>query len=311
MNQISFVIPCYNEAGNIKLLYEEMHRVFDPEKIPFDLVLVNDGSKDGTKAEMRALYEDENVHDVKAVHFSRNFGKEAAIFAGLQHADGDYVCVIDADLQQPPEVALEMYHKLESDPELDTVAAYQEDRKESGLLRFFKKTFYKLINKMSEVEFKAAASDFRMFRRTVLDAILSMREYSRFSKGIFAFVGFETDYIPYVARERANGTSKWSFMKLFRYAIEGIVGYSVAPLRFATYTGAFFTAASFVFLIVLLILTLCKVAFSAVLPVIGVICLVGGIQMIFIGILGEYLLRTYLQSKDRPVYIVKELWEKN
>ena len=311
MKQISFVIPCYNEAGNIKLLYEEMHRVFDPERIPFDLVLVNDGSKDGTKAEMRSLYESENVHDVKAVHFSRNFGKEAAIFAGLQHADGDYVCVIDADLQQPPEVALEMYQKLEADPELDTVAAYQENRKESGLLRFFKKTFYKLINKMSEVEFKAAASDFRMFRRTVLEAILSMREYSRFSKGIFAFVGFEAAYIPYVARERANGTSKWSFMKLFRYAIEGIVGYSVAPLRFATYTGVFFAGASFVFLIVLLILALCKAAFSAALPVIGVIGLVSGLQMMFIGILGEYLLRTYLQVKNRPVYIVKELWEKN
>ncbi|MBR4768004.1 MAG: glycosyltransferase family 2 protein [Lachnospiraceae bacterium] len=307
---ISFVIPCYNEEGNVRLLSEEIGRVFVPESISYELVLVNDGSKDGTKAELKKLFDESEPGTVKAVHFSRNFGKEAAILCGLRHASGETVCIIDADLQQPPEVALEMYLKLVSDPDLDVVAAYQKNRKESGLLKACKRMFYKIINGMSDVEFQAHASDFRIFRKNVKDAILSLPEYFRFSKGIFAFVGFESAFIPYVVRERRSGVSKWSFTKLFRYAVEGIVGYSTEPLRFATFTGAFLSIASILFLIVLLVLSIAKVPCSAVLPVIGVIVLIGGVQMIFLGIIGEYLMRTYLQGKNRPIYIEKEVWEK-
>lgn len=306
--EISFVIPCYNEAGNIIPLYEEIRSTFQADTASYEFVFVNDGSSDRTKEELKEL-SDKADEAITCVHFSRNFGKEAAIYAGLSHASGEFTCLIDADLQHPPAVALEMYRKLKENPELDCVAAYQKDRKESALLRFYKKTFYRMINGLSEVEFFPAASDFRVFRKNVREAVLSMKEYYRFTKGIFAFVGFETEYMPYEVRERLNGKSKWSFFKLFNYAVEGIVGYSTKPLRFATVLGAVFSFASVLLLLTLLVLAIVQAAFPEVLLTIGVIVLVGGLLMIEIGILGEYLMRTYMQGKDRPVYIVKEVWK--
>ena len=273
--------------------------------------MVNDGSKDKTPEVLRQLYEETGGKDLTVVNFSRNFGKEAAILSGLRHVKGDYVCLIDADLQQSPEVAYQMYEKLENEPDTDCVAAFQEVRHEGVFLKFFKDCFYRLINKMSSVEFMPGASDFRMCRRNMVDAILNLPEYHRFSKGIFAWVGFKTEFIPYEAQERNSGTSKWSFIKLFNYAIDGIVGYSTAPLRFASVFGGVLTAASLVFLLVILILSLIpgvNTTFHETL--IGIILFAAGIQLIAAGILGEYLSRVYLQVKDRPVYIEKEVLER-
>ena len=302
----------YNEVGNVEAIYEAIHRVFDPENIPIELVMVNDGSSDGTREALFDLYQ-KKAEDkgLVIVGFSRNFGKEAAILSGMKHATGDYVCFIDADLQQSPEVALSMYKKLEEDPDLDCVAAFQEARKESKILTFFKDTFYSLINYFSDTRFVKGASDFRMCRRNMVDAILSLPEYQRFSKGIFSWVGFRSEFIPYEVQERNSGTTKWSFMKLFKYAIDGIVSYSTTPLRIPFVCGVCATAISLIWLLVLLIRYLIPGIFvSGVQLILAFILLLGGIQMIFIGFLGEYLSRTYLQGKGRPVFIEKEIWER-
>lgn len=230
--KLTLVVPCFNEEESVIEFYSEVTRVFKDKVEDYELVFVNDGSRDKTPQILRAIYE--KADNVKVVNFSRNFGKEAAIYAGLKQSSGDYTCVIDADLQQRPEVVLEMKQILDENADIDCVAAYQGERKESKLLIFFKDKFYEIINKLSDVELYPGASDFRLMRRQMLDSVLDMSEYSRFSKGIFSFVGYNTKYIPYEVQERAAGTSKWSFMKLFRYAIEGIVGYSTIPLKAAS-----------------------------------------------------------------------------
>lgn len=307
---VSFVVPCYNEEGNVRLIYEEIHRVFDERSIPVEIVLVNDGSKDGTKEALRSLYAEKQDPNLVIVHFSRNFGKEAAMLSGLRHTKGEFVCIIDADLQERPEVALEMYDTLTSDPELDAVAAYQDHRKEGKVLSAFKRAFYRIINKLCDIDFYAGASDFRLFRRSVADAILSVPEYHRFSKGIFSFVGFETKFIPYEVAKRASGTSKWSFSKLFRYAIDGIIGYSTVPLKISTSLGLLISFTAFVYMIVLLVKTL---VLGRDVPgyatTVGLILLLGGIQLLMLGIIGEYLAKAYIQGKDRPIYIEKEVLE--
>ena len=307
---VSFVVPCYNEEGNVRLIYEEIHRVFDARQIPVEIVMVNDGSKDGTGKALRELKQEKDDDGLIVVQFSRNFGKEAAMYSGLKHTNGEYVCIIDADLQERPEVALEMYDLLAETPELDVVAAYQDKRKESKVLSFFKRAFYRIINRLCEIDFHAGASDFRMFRRSVTNAILSISEYHRFSKGIFSFVGFETKYIPYDVAKRASGSSKWSFGKLFRYAIDGIIGYSTVPLKISTILGLLISYTAFVYMIVLLVKTL---AFGRDVPgyatIVGLILLLGGIQLLMLGIIGEYLAKAYIQGKNRPVYIEKEVLE--
>ncbi|MBR3436581.1 MAG: glycosyltransferase family 2 protein [Lachnospiraceae bacterium] len=304
---VSFVVPCYNEEGNVAKMYYALHEAFRDLESPIECVMVDDGSRDGTLPALRALVSEARDPGLKVVSFSRNFGKEAAILAGLRHAEGDLVCVIDADLQQDPAVAREMYEILMSRPEVDAVGAYQDKRKESVLLRFFKKCFYSLVNRLCETSFRPAASDFRMMRRKMVDAVLSMTEYHRFSKGLFSWVGFQTEYIPYTVRERNSGRSSWSFGKLFLYAMEGIIGSSTKPLRIPYYIGGFLSIASLVLIIVEIVLS----ALGRKLPehalVLSVMILLFGCLFFVLGIMGSYLARTYVQSKDRPVYIEKEL----
>lgn len=304
--KLSLVVPCYNEEKNVSLFYQAVKNDFSGVDFDYELVFVNDGSKDGTFKELQKLCEGDLP--VKIVNFSRNFGKESAMYAGLRESEGDYVTIIDADLQQRPSIALDMVRMLDSEPDYDCVAAYQESRRESKLLVFFKNSFYKLINKFSDTEFVQGASDFRTFRRPMVEAILAMDEYFRFSKGLFSWVGFNTKFIPYKVEERATGNSKWSFKKLFKYALDGIFAFTTAPLRFATIIGLLTSFLSIIYLIVVVIQ---KLAFG--IPVAGyativvLILLLGGIQLCCIGIIGEYIARTYIQTKGRPIYIAKQV----
>ena len=306
---LSFIVPCYNEEGNVRLFYDAAVRAIREQTDDFELIFINDGSKDGTLTRLREIARESDAC-VNVINFSRNFGKEAGIYAGLTHARGEYACIIDADMQQRPEVAMEMLAFLRSHPEYDCVTAYQQERHEGKLLAFYKRTFYRLINRLSEVEFVSGASDFRMFNRKMIDAVLSMSEYYRFSKGLFAFVGFNTYFMPYEAQARASGTSKWSFWKLFRYAIEGIVSFSTAPLRLTTVLGLLFSGASFLYLLVVVLQKLLVGIEIAGYPtLVALILLLGGIQLLALGIIGEYLARNYVETKRRPIYIVRDIIE--
>ena len=306
---LSFIVPCYNEEGNVQLFHDAAVRAIRERTDDFELIFINDGSKDGTLARLREIARTSDAR-VKVVNFSRNFGKEAGIYAGLTHARGDYACVIDADMQQRPEVAMEMLSFLQSHPDYDCVTAFQRERHEGRLLAFYKRAFYRLINRLSEVEFVSGASDFRMFNRKMIDAVLSMSEYYRFSKGLFAFVGFNTYFMPYEAQARASGASKWSFWKLFRYAVEGIVSFSTAPLRLTTVLGLLFSGASFLYLlIVVLQKLLVGIEIAGYPTLVALILLLGGIQLLALGIIGEYLARNYVETKRRPVYIVRDVIE--
>ena len=305
--KLSLVVPCYNEADNVAAFQEAVMAAFDGCGYEYEIVFVDDGSRDATLHNLRKLH-NAGKCPTKVISFSRNFGKEAGLYAGLQHADGDYISFIDADLQQRPELVREMVKILDMEPQFDVVAAYQDRRGETKALSFFKKSFYAIINKLSKVTLQPDASDFRTFRRSVRDSILKLNEYHRFSKGIFAWVGYSTHFIPYTACERFSGTTKWNFWKLFDYAIEGIIGYSTAPLRFATLMGGLTAASAFLYLISVIIE---KLAFGIDVPgyatIIVLILLLGGIQLLCIGIIGEYVGRTFEQSKDRPIYIAKEI----
>ena len=309
--KLSLVVPCYNEAENVVPFQNAVISAFDGCGYDYEIVYVDDGSRDATLHNLKKLH---SAHKcpVQIISFSRNFGKEAALYAGLQRAKGDYICFIDGDLQQSPETVREMVQILDDQPEHDIVAAYQDRRSEGKVLSFFKKSFYSLINRLSDVKLQSDASDFRTFRRSVGESILAMAEYHRFSKGIFAWVGYETCYIPYVAAPRANGKTKWSFRKLVNYAIEGIIGFSTKPLRIATYTG-FLTA--FAALLYLIAVVLEKLITGIDIPgyatIIVLILLLGGIQLLCIGIIGEYVGKNFEQSKHRPVYIAKEILSDN
>lgn len=304
--KLSLVVPCYNEEGNVNDFFVAVKSAFEGKIADYEIIFVNDGSKDDTLKNLHILHQN-YPENTAVVSFSRNFGKEAAILAGLKHAKGDMVTFIDADLQQRPEVVVDMVEFLNSNEEYDSVAAYQDKRKEGLVLKGFKKLFYKLMNRISETEFKNGASDFRTIRRPVADAILSMPEYSRFSKGIFSWVGFETYYMPYEVCARNSGESKWSFWKLFKYAIEGFVSFSTFPLKLATYAGIFSAISAIIYLIVVVIQ---KLFFEIDVPgyptIVVLILFIGGIQLLILGIIGEYLARVYLQSKNRPIYIEKE-----
>ena len=305
MKKLSLVVPCFNEEESVINFYTEVTKVFDGKVEDYEFVFVNDGSRDKTPEILKAIFE--RADNVKVVNFSRNFGKEAAIYAGLQNSEGEYTCVIDADLQQRPEVVLEMKDILDNNADIDCVAAYQGERKESKTLIFFKDKFYEIINKLSDVELYPGASDFRLMRRPMIDAVLSMSEYSRFSMGLFSFVGYNTKYIPYEVQERAAGTSKWSFMKLFRYAIEGIVGYSTLPLKAASYAGVGLMGASVLYLIIALIVGAAVGEITGTIAIITLILFIGGLNSLFLGIIGEYLARAYMQVKHRPIYIAKDV----
>ncbi len=305
--KLSLVVPCYNEAENVALFQEAVIQAFDGCGYDYEIIFIDDGSRDGTYHNLKKLFLAQKC-PVKVVSFSRNFGKEAGIYAGLQHADGEYISLIDADLQQRPEIVRQMVKILDMEPQFDVVAAYQDRRNEGKVLSFFKKSFYAIINKLSKVTLQPDASDFRTIRRSVRDSILKLSEYHRFSKGIFAWVGYSTQFIPYTACERVNGKSKWNFWKLLDYAIEGIIGYSTAPLRFATIMGGFTAAAAFLYLLAVILEKLVwGIAVPGYATIIVLILLLGGIQLLCIGIIGEYVGRTFEQTKNRPIYIAKEI----
>ena len=305
--KLSLVVPCYNEAENVAAFQAAAIGAFQDCGYDFEIVFVDDGSKDATMAQLRQIFARQEC-PVKVVSFSRNFGKESGIYAGLQHASGEYICFIDADLQQRPEIVRDMVRILDESPEYDVVAAYQDRRGEGKVLSFFKKSFYGIINRLSNVSLKADASDFRTFRRSVAESILALGEYHRFSKGIFAWVGYNTCFIPYVACERVAGVSKWNFFKLFNYAIDGIVGYSTKPLRIATFLGGLTSVAAFLYLFVVLLQKLIAgIDIPGYATIIVLILLLGGMQLFCIGIIGEYVGRTFEQSKGRPVYIAREI----
>jgi glycosyltransferase involved in cell wall biosynthesis len=304
--KLSMIVPCYNEAGNVQAFQDAVIDAFSGRGYDYELIFVNDGSRDATLHNLKKIHAAQKC-PVKVVSFSRNFGKEAGIYAGLSHTSGEYIALIDADLQQRPEIVRDMVDILENNPETDVVAAYQDRRGEGKVLSFFKKSFYAIINKLSKVTLQPDASDFRTFRKSVRDSILGMGEYHRFSKGIFAWVGYNTEFIPYTACERHSGASKWNFWKLLNYAIEGIIGYSTAPLRFSIYIGSFTAVAAVLYLISVV----CEKLFRGIdIPgyatIIVLILLLGSMQLFCIGIIGEYVGRTFEQSKNRPVYIEKE-----
>ena len=305
--KLSLVVPCYNEAENVAAFQEAVIGAFDGCGYDYEIVFVDDGSRDATMFQLKKLFKAQKC-PVKVVSFSRNFGKESAIYAGLKQTCGEYVTLIDADLQQRPEIVRNMVQILEEQPEYDLVAAYQDRRGEGKVLSFFKKSFYKIINHLSNVDLHADASDFRTMRRTVADSIIDLGEYHRFSKGIFAWVGFNTCFIPYTACERVAGESKWNFRKLFNYAIEGIIGYSTKPLRMATFLGGFTAVIAFLYLInVVLERLIGGIDIPGYATIVVLILFLGSMQLFCIGIIGEYVGRTFEQSKQRPVFIPREI----
>lgn len=305
--KLSLIVPCYNEAENVAPFQEAVLSAFSGCGYDYEIVFVDDGSKDATLHNLNKLFQAQKC-PVKVVSFSRNFGKEAGLYAGLEHAAGDYICLIDADLQQRPEIVRDMVMILDEHEEYDVVAAYQDRRGEGKLLSFFKRCFYSIINRLSDVTLRADASDFRTFRRSVRDSILKLAEYHRFSKGIFAWVGFHTCFIPYTACERVAGKTKWSFRKLTNYAIEGIIGFSTKPLRMATYLGIITAIAAVIYLVVVVLQKLIVgIDVPGYATIIVLTLLLGGIQLLCIGVIGEYVGKIFEQSKNRPVYITKEI----
>ena len=305
--KLSLVIPCYNEEDNVERFFNEVNNFFFYNIDDYEFIFINDGSKDNTYKKLKDLYVNNPTYNIQVLSFSRNFGKEAGIYAGLKASKGDYVCIIDADLQQHPQVVLKMLKEIEKDDDIDCVAAYQEERNEGAILTKFKSAFYKIINKLAEVDFVNGASDFRLLNRKMVDAVLSMSEYHRFSKGIFSWVGFNTKYISYKANEREAGESKWSFLKLFKYAIDGIIAFSTLPLRLSIATGFVTAIISIIYLIVVILQKLIQgIDVPGYATIIVLILFLGGMQLFCLGILGEYLAKVYVQSKNRPIYILKE-----
>lgn len=302
--KISVVVPCYNEQESIPLFHKEMDRVAKQMDNDFEFIFVNDGSKDDTLNTLQKLSEEDER--VKYISFSRNFGKEAAIYAGFSKADGDYVVMMDADLQDPPKLLPEMLEYIKEG--YDSVATRRVTRKgEPPIRSFFARMFYKIINKISNVDIVDGARDYRLMTAQMKDAILSMAEYNRFSKGIFGWVGFLTKWLEYENVERVAGETKWSFWKLFLYSIEGIIAFSTAPLVLASVFGILFCLLSFALILFIIVRTL---VFGD--PVAGwpsLVCimfLIGGIQLFCHGITGQYLSKTYLETKNRPKYIIKD-----
>ena len=303
---LTIITPCYNEEEAVNYFYDEVIKALKKIDLDYEILFVNDGSKDKTLEKCLELKKKNDK--IKIINFSRNFGKEAAMLAGLRESKGDYVVIMDTDLQDPPALLPQMLEYVQSG-EYDSVATYRVSRKgEPPIRSFFARMFYKLINKMVDVEIVDGARDYRLMNRTMVNAILELGEYHRFSKGIFSWVGFKTKYLEYENVERVAGETKWSFWKLFKYAIDGIVGFTTVPLRLATIVGALVSLFGFIYMI--------YIVFKAVFfgdPVAGfpslivIITLLGGIQLLFLGIIGEYLAKTYMESKKRPVYIIKEI----
>lgn len=305
--KLSLIVPCFNEQDNVSAFYDACAKVLGTAVSSYEVIFINDGSRDNTWKKLKELRAAHPEAKLKLVNLSRNFGKEAAIYAGLQKAVGSYVTIIDADLQQRPEVVAEMVRLLDENEEYDCVAAYQQQRREGRFLSFCKRTFYKLINKVCDIDFHDNASDFRTFRKRMAEAIVEMREYHRFSKGIFSWVGFQTHFIPYTAEERRAGKTSWSFWKLLKYACEGFLSFTTFPLRLSTYLGSVSALAAIVYLIVVVVQKLMgRIAVPGYATIVVLILLLSGIQMMMLGMIGEYLARVYIESKGRPICIEKE-----
>lgn len=305
--KISIIVPCYNEEESLPIFYKEIDKISkDMKVVDFEFLFINDGSRDKTLNILREMAKKDKR--VRYISFSRNFGKEAGMWAGLENATGDFVAIMDADMQDPPSKVKEMYDILSKDKEYDCVGLYTIDHKDYS---FFRKIctniWYKLIAKISNNRQVPGVRDFRLMRRQMVDAILEMKEYNRYTKGIFSFVGFNTKWLEFKTGERVAGTSKFNFWKLFKYALEGIVSFSTAPLVLSAIIGVIFCFIAFVAILVIIIKTL---AFGD--PVSGwpslacIIIFVSGVQLFFLGVIGMYLSKTYLEVKKRPIYIVKE-----
>ena len=307
MSMLSVIVPCYNEEENVALFYSELIRhvsFLEEKQMELELLYIDDGSRDRTAAEVRKLRQkDERVH---LLSFSRNFGKEAAMYAGLENANGDYVVLMDVDLQDPPSLLPEMFSYIEQG--YDSVATRRVSRKgEPPIRSFFARMFYRLMKKISKTEIMDGARDYRLMTRQMVDAILSMQEYNRFTKGIFGWVGFETKWLEYENVERARGETKWNFWKLFLYSLDGIAAFSTAPLMIASVVGVIFCVIAFLMIVFIIVR---KLIFGD--PVSGwpslvcIILMTSGVQFFCTGILGQYLAKTYMEVKRRPIYLVKE-----
>lgn len=292
--KLSLVVPCYNEEENVENFFRHVTEGLKNYTDSYEIVFVNDGSRDKTEKKLKKLYEENRDRKITVVSFSRNFGKEAAMYAGLSHAKGEYVTIIDADLQQDVKYVVEMAGILDKDEDTHMVAAFQEKRKEGKFITLCKEEFYKLINKITDVPFVENASDFRIMRRPVVETILSLSEYHRFSKGIFSWVGYNTVSIPYEVKEREAGETKWNFRKLLKYAFEGIMAYTDMPLKLPFYLAAF----SFVLGVIMLF------AYSVVS---GLVLFVGAATLFSLGVVGTYIGKIHTQVKNRPIYIAKEI----
>ena len=306
MDKISIIIPCYNEKESLPLFYDELNKNISKfNNTEFEIIFVTDGSNDNTLEIIKELASKDK--QIKYISFSRNFGKESAIYAGLENATGDFVTLMDADLQDPPSLLMEMYKSV-TEEGYDTVGTRRTTRKGEPVIRsFFARLFYKLINKMSKIEMVDGARDYMFMKRNVVDAVLSLKEYNRYSKGLFSFVGFNVKWIDYKNIQRVAGKTKWSFWRLLSYALEGITAFSTTPLIFASLIGLIFCLISFVLIVLIIIKTILLGDPTNGWPsLVCIIFMVSGIQMFSLGIIGQYLSKTYLEVKKRPIYIVKE-----
>ena len=307
MSLLSIIVPCYNEESTLTFFYKEFLNVFERDLnfLNYEIIFINDGSTDNTLLKIKEINAiDKNV---KFISFSRNFGKESALFAGLEYSNGDYVVVMDADLQDPPSLLPEMVSIIQTN-NYDIVGTRRVSRKgEPPIRSFFARMFYKIINSLSELNLVDGARDYRMMTRSVVDSILMLKEYNRFSKGLFNWVGFKTKWLEYENIERFDGESSWSFWSLFQYSIEGIVAFSTIPLHISTILGIFISLIAFLLIIFIIIRNLLfDEAVAGWTSLICVILLLGGIQLLSIGILGKYLEKIYMETKKRPIYIIEE-----
>lgn len=304
MKKLSIVVPCFNEEDSIPYFYEEIKKVTKDMNVDLELIFVDDGSKDKT---LEVIKDKANDKDVKYISFSRNFGKEAAMYAGLEASTGDYTTAMDVDLQDPPSLLPEMIRLIEKEG-YDCVATKSTSRNGYSFLRkTFTKWFYDIIGKLSKTEMVPGARDYRLMTRKMVNAIVEMKEYNRYSKGLFSFVGFKTKWIEFENQERVAGTTKWNFWKLFSYALNGIVGFSTAPLTMAAIMGVLFCLIAFIIIIVIIVKTLIFGDPTSGWPSLAcIIFMVSGIQLLCLGVIGQYLAKVYLEVKNRPIYIVRE-----
>lgn len=301
--KLDVIIPAFNEDGNLNKLHDILTDTL--REIKYNLIFVDDGSTDKTYEILTELYNKDKEH-TKVISFSRNFGKDAAIYAGLKHSTAEYACIIDSDLQQNPKYLLEMIKFLDNHSEYDQVAMVNGYQNDGAISKFAKKSFYKIMNKASEQSFKAGASDFRTFRHYVVEAISDMSETNRFSKGLFSWVGFNTYYMPYTVERRFYGESKFKFRSQIKYAWHGILNFSTTPLKISTFLGSIISSGAFLYLLIILFQT---IIYGKDIPgyasLMCVILLLGGIQLLVLGIIGEYIAKSYLEVKKRPIYIAK------